>query len=64
MRQRQLYPIAVTVAELADSIGVDSALIYTAIKLRRLPVFRVGVRRLILVEDAVSWLRENFKREY
>lgn len=64
MRQRRLFPIALTVSELADSLGIDRNVIYSAIKSKELAIFRRGVRRLIIVADAVQWIRETWKREF
>jgi excisionase family DNA binding protein len=63
MRQRKLFPIAVSVAEVADSLGVERREIYRAIKEHGLPVYRHGTKRRILVADVVAWIRATWKQE-
>ena len=60
---RRIFPVAVTIAELAASMGLDRNKISEAVRLQRLPIYRVGVKRLVIVQDAVEWLRRDFPRE-
>jgi hypothetical protein len=49
--------IALSVAEFGKRTDLSRSLIYEAIKLGDLQSIKVRGRRLILVEDGISWLR-------
>jgi hypothetical protein len=60
VRKKNLHPIALSPSALADSIGVDRAVISLAIKMGELVVFQRGLARRILTADAIAWVR-NWK---
>lgn len=57
-QRRPIMPVAMNVALIAESIGIRRADVYAAIKAGELgPVYRKGVRRLILTSDVIAWIR-------
>lgn len=64
MRERRtaLFPVAMSPARLADCIGVKRATITDAIKNDLLPCYRKGLMRRVLVQDAVSWIKNTWER--
>jgi hypothetical protein len=62
-RREELWPvIAVSVARLADSLGIERREIYAAIKDDLLPCYRHGVKRRVLIADAIEWVRKTWVR--
>lgn len=61
-RERRLYPLMLSVAECAAVIGVERRTVYQMID-NGLPLYRIGVKRKILVADLVDFIRQTFKRE-
>lgn len=58
---RPLFPIAWTALALADSLGVHRRVILDALRTGELIAHRIGVRRFILTEDVVKWIRNHRK---
>jgi excisionase family DNA binding protein len=58
----RIYPIMLSVAETAAAIGVDRTVVYEWIE-GGLPLYRIGVKRKILVADLVEYVRAHMKRE-
>ena len=63
MRERRLYPIAMTVSECAEQLHLERKVIYEAIRTEGLPIYRRGVRRYLLTDDILHWIRRTWKRE-
>jgi hypothetical protein len=62
-RSEPLWPvIAVSTARLAESLGIERREIYAAIKDDLLPCYRKGVKRRILIVDAIEWVRATWER--
>jgi excisionase family DNA binding protein len=57
---RVLWPILLSVSELADAMGVDRRYVRKMIA-NGMPVQRLGVKRRIIVADAVEAIRKNFQ---
>jgi hypothetical protein len=64
MRERRtsLFPIAVSPARLADSIGMKRGVVADAIKNDLLPCYRKGLKRRVLIQDAVAWIKNTWER--
>jgi hypothetical protein len=60
-RERKIFPIALTVAELSAATGWHRSVIYQWLA-AGLPRYRVGVRKVLLVADVVEFIRENCER--
>ncbi len=60
-RARVLWPIMLSVAELADAMKCDRRYVYQMIA-NGLPLYRIGVKRRVLVADVVEHIRKTFKR--
>jgi len=61
-RERQLFPLMLSVAEVAAHVGIERRVVYSWIE-HGLPIYRVGVRRKVLVADLIEFLRMHLKRE-
>jgi excisionase family DNA binding protein len=59
-RSRVLWPILLSVSELADAMGVDRRWVRQMID-GGMPIQKIGVKRRILVADAVEAIRKNFQ---
>jgi excisionase family DNA binding protein len=59
-RARVLWPVLLSVSELADAMGVDRRYVRKMIA-AGMPVQRLGVKKRILVADAVEAIRKNFQ---
>lgn len=57
---RVLWPIMLSVSELADAMHCDRRHVYSMIA-NGLPLRKFGVKRRILVADAIEHIREHFK---
>ena len=57
--RRPLFPCAWSVGALAASLGLDRKVIYAAINAAELTVHRIGLKRLILTEDVVAWIKSK-----
>ena len=60
-QRRPLFPLAWTVKGLADSLSLDRGVIYAALAAGELVAHRVGIKRLILTEDVVAWIKRQKK---
>ena len=61
-RVRRLFPIALTMTELAYALGIPHRAVRDAVKQGQLECWQVGVRKLIFVQSAVDWIRATRKR--
>ena len=64
MRERRtaLFPIAVSPARLADCIGMKRAVVDDAIRNDLLPCYQKGLKRRVLICDAVEWIKNTWER--
>jgi hypothetical protein len=64
MRERRtaLFPVAVSPAKLAECIGVKRAVVTDAITNDLLPCYRKGLKRRVLIQDAVQWIKNTWER--
>jgi hypothetical protein len=62
MRERKLYAIAATVAELSKLTGWHREIFYSWFATGKLQRYRVGVRKVLLVADVVEFIRANCER--
>jgi len=62
MRETRLWPIWLSVSELGRALGLERKVIYEWIRLGGLPVYKIGTKRKILIEDVVAFIRANLKR--
>ena len=64
MRERRnaIFPIALSPAKLAECLGIRAEVVADAIKNDLLPVYRQGVKRRVLVTDAIKWVRNTWER--
>jgi hypothetical protein len=64
MRERAstLWPVALSPASLADALDVDRRVIDRMIRLGQLPVYQIGVKRRVLIEDAVNAIRHYWNQ--
>jgi excisionase family DNA binding protein len=63
MRERasKLWPIALSPASLADVLDVDRRVIDRMIRFGQLPIYQIGTKRRVLIEDAVNAIRKYWK---
>jgi hypothetical protein len=61
-RVKRIFPIALSVAALADALDVDRRVIDAMVKAEQLPVYQIGAKRRVLVEDAVNAIRHYWKQ--
>lgn len=59
-RARVLWPIMLSVSELASAMHCDRRYVYQMIA-NGLPLYKIGVKRRVLVTDVVDHIRKNFK---
>jgi excisionase family DNA binding protein len=57
---QRLWPIWLSVSEASRALGIARPVLYSWVRLG-LPVYKCGVRRKILVEDLVRYIRANLK---
>ena len=53
-----LFPIALSPQRLAQALEVNPRVVMQAIKAKELPVYKLGLKRRVLIVDAVEWIRE------
>jgi hypothetical protein len=63
-RVTPLFPIAVSVSRAAECLGVDRAVIDEAVRMGHLIVYQRGLKRRILVEDLVRWVRTTWRNNH
>jgi hypothetical protein len=64
MRERRtaIFPIALSPAKLADTLGISPSVVTSAIRNDLLPCFKHGLKRRVLVIDAVEWIKNTWER--
>ncbi|MGC1327619.1 MAG: helix-turn-helix domain-containing protein [Xanthobacteraceae bacterium] len=60
--RRPLFPICLTTAELSTALRIERRVVYEALKAGELTAYRKGLRRVILVTDAIAWIKQTWKR--
>jgi excisionase family DNA binding protein len=61
-RARTLWPIFLSVSELADAMHVDRRTVYAMVD-AGLPIYRIGVKRRMLVTDVIDFVPKFFKQD-
>jgi hypothetical protein len=62
IRKNTLHPVAVAPTMAAEVMGVRRKEIFDAVRAGLIPVYRIGIRRRILVVDLISWARDTWLR--
>jgi len=62
-RLKRLFPVALSPAALADALQISRRKIDAAIRFEGLPVYRSGLARRVLIEDACDWIRRAWNKE-
>jgi hypothetical protein len=62
MRASRLYPIMLSVSELAAAMRVDRRVVYSMIG-NGLPLYKIGVKKRLLVRDVLDFIPLHFKRD-
>jgi excisionase family DNA binding protein len=60
MREQRLWPIWLSISEASRSLGIDRKILYAWVR-QGMPVYKCGVRRKVLTEDLVKFIRINLK---
>src|ERR1700693_3445497 len=55
--RRAIVPLAMTAHQLSECTGIPRRRIIKAIRMGELPSYRIGVRRLCVVTDILTWLK-------
>lgn len=55
-----LFPIALSPAQLAQTLQIDPGVIYAAISAGELKVYQRGVARRVMVMDACLWIEKHW----
>jgi hypothetical protein len=55
---RKLYPLMLSVSECAEQFRCDRKVIYQMTR-AGLPLYRLGVRRFVLTDDVIQWVRQR-----
>ena len=58
-----VYPIALSPARLAQALDLRADQLTAAINAGELTVYQIGVKRRVLVRDAVRWIRRTWKQK-
>lgn len=61
-RRTSLFPVAVSPARAAESLGIKVERIQEAIKSGELPCYIKGVQRRVLVADLTEWVRNTWEK--
>lgn len=60
---RKLYPLMLSVSECAEQFRCDRKVVYQMIR-AGLPLYRLGVRRFVLTDDLILFIRTHLKQEH
>jgi excisionase family DNA binding protein len=58
----RVFPIMLSISELATALSVTRREIYEANRMGLLPIYKKGARRRVLIEDAVKWVKQTWSR--
>ncbi len=58
----RLWPIMLSVSELAAAMHVDRRVVYAMVE-GGLPLYRIGVKKRVLVSDVLDFIPLHFKRD-
>ena len=61
-RASRLWPIMLSVSDLAAAMHVDRRVVYEMVA-SGLPVYRIGVKKRVLVSDVLAFIPLHFKRD-
>jgi hypothetical protein len=59
IRKKPLFPVAGPPHLVCDVLNIRDDDLRDAINSGAVPVYRLGLRRRVVIEDAVKWLRTN-----
>ncbi len=62
-RASRVWPIMLSIAELAAALSITRREIYDANRAGLLPIYKKGARRRVFVDDAVRWCRATWQKE-
>ena len=62
-RRMRLLPLALSPKNTARFLGVSAEIVYAAGRAGEFPIYKIGVKRFILVEDTLRWVRRTFTVE-
>jgi excisionase family DNA binding protein len=57
-----LWPVALSPARAAAVLGIRPDQIQEAIRAGHLPVYTIGIKRRVLIEDLVAYVRAHFTK--
>ena len=60
MREVRLWPIWLSISEASRALGIERKILYGWVA-QGMPIYKCGVRRKVLVEDLVKFIRANLK---
>jgi excisionase family DNA binding protein len=60
MREQRLWPIWLSISEASRALGIERKILYGWVA-QGMPIYKCGVRRKVLVEDLVRYIRANLK---
>ena len=61
-RARAMWPILLSVSDLAAAMHVDRRVIYRMVE-GGLPLYRIGVKKRMLITDVLAFIPQFFTRE-
>lgn len=60
MREQRIWPLWLSISEASRSLGIERKVLYQWHR-QGMPIFKVGTKRKVLVEDIVRFIRINLK---
>jgi hypothetical protein len=60
MREQRIWPIWLSISEASPTLGIQRKVLYSWVK-QGMPIYQCGVRRKVLVEDLIKFIRINLK---
>jgi hypothetical protein len=58
-RANRLFPVALSPQEMADALGIHIDRLRDLMRKAGTPIYTIGLKRRVLVQDAVSMIREH-----
>jgi excisionase family DNA binding protein len=62
VRTSRLFPVAVSPAQAADALGVRAEEVRDLIESAGIPLYQIGMRRRVLIEDLVRAIRRHWQQ--
>jgi excisionase family DNA binding protein len=60
MREQRLWPIWLSISEASRALGIQRTVLYSWVR-QGMPIYKCGVRRKVLTEDLVRFIRINLQ---